>query len=510
MAIDTWGDGVHLDPAPRAVDVHDEGELLRDVSDAPLGVEDGPGRSKLKAALIATDVVAMLVAWAAWAAWAGVEPAPYTSGALRAVLLGSALTLAALSSLRLYRARTCSVHALEIAGLGRAAAIAAIGFEAFEGAVLIQVPALDLVLAAVSVFTALLIGRRGFRTWIAHQRRRGLYLRPVVVVGTNQEGRALVAMLRRNPEAGYRVIGLLGERHGVADTGIVPWLGEAGATATVVASHDANGAFFAASATAPDQLNESVRELMANGAHVHLSNSLRGIAARRVRLQPISREMMFHLEPARLRRWEERTKRAIDLTLATLGIIVAGPLLLACALAIRLHDGGSPFFRQIRVGRGGAHFTLLKLRTMRPDAEAHVAALKSLNQRDGVLFKLEDDPRVTPIGRFLRATSLDELPQLVNVLRGEMSLVGPRPALPAEVAQFDERLLARHQVTPGVTGLWQVEARDAPGLGAYTRLDLFYVENWSVVLDLAILVSTMSAVAGRAVRVLRGRPSTSR
>ncbi len=143
---------------------------------------------------------------------------------------------------------------------------------------------------------------------------------------------------------------------------------------------------------------------------------------------------------------------------------------------------------------------------MIPDAERHVAALASRNERDGILFKVDDDPRVTPIGRCLRAISLDELPQLVNVLRGEMSLVGPRPALPSEVAQFEDRLLARHLVTPGVTGLWQVEARDVPGLGAYTRLDLFYVENWSVVLDLAILLSTVTHVLGRAARLLLRRP----
>jgi lipopolysaccharide/colanic/teichoic acid biosynthesis glycosyltransferase len=217
--------------------------------------------------------------------------------------------------------------------------------------------------------------------------------------------------------------------------------------------------------------------------------------------------MMFYLEPARLRRWEEVTKRTIDLTLAGLGLVVGSPVLLACAVAVRLQDGGSPFFRQVRVGRGGAHFTLLKLRTMVPDAEDQVVELGAQNQRDGILFKLDDDPRVTRVGRLLRATSLDELPQLINVLRGEMSLVGPRPALPSEVAQFDERLLARHQVTPGVTGLWQVEAREVPGLGAYTRLDLFYVENWSVLLDLAILIATMSAVVTRAVRVLSGRSS---
>jgi lipopolysaccharide/colanic/teichoic acid biosynthesis glycosyltransferase len=139
------------------------------------------------------------------------------------------------------------------------------------------------------------------------------------------------------------------------------------------------------------------------------------------------------------------------------------------------------------------------------DAEARLAALSTDNERHGPLFKLEHDPRVTRIGRFMRATSLDELPQLFNVIRGDMSIVGPRPALPAEVAQFDDRLLDRLQMPPGITGLWQVEARDNPHFGAYRRLDLFYVDNWSMNLDLVILVATVEQVLSKAVRALSGR-----
>ena len=463
------------------------------------------GDTNLKLVLVATDAAVVTAAWLLWATVATTTPGPYVGGPLRAAALAGVLTMLSLGGFRLYRSRVCSVHAVEIAGIGKAAALAAVGVQAFQGAVDADVDPLHLALGAVGVFAALLVGRRGFRSWLGRRRRAGRHLRPIVVVGTNEEGRALIAMLRRNPGAGYQVVGLLGDRHGVANTGIVPWLGHASDTAQVVSKLGANGAFFAASALAPSQLNDSVRELMADGSHVHLSSSLRGIDARRIRLQPISRELLFHLEPIRLRPWEERTKRIIDVTLASVGLLVAAPVLALTALSIRLQDGGPPLFRQVRVGRGGKHFTLLKLRTMVPDAERHVAALASRNERDGILFKVDDDPRVTPIGRFLRAISLDELPQLINVLRGEMSLVGPRPALPSEVAQFDDRLLARHLVTPGVTGLWQVEARDVPGLGAYTRLDLFYVENWTVMLDLAILLSTVSHVVGRGARLLLRR-----
>ena len=152
----------------------------------------------------------------------------------------------------------------------------------------------------------------------------------------------------------------------------------------------------------------------------------------------------------------------------------------------------------------GDTFTMLKLRTMDPDAEARRKEIIDLNERTGPLFKVESDPRVTRVGRWLRELSIDELPQLVNVLRGEMSLVGPRPALPAETALFDEELRRRHEVRPGMTGLWQVEARDKPSIYTYRRLDLFYVDNWTMAGDLAILARTAISIVTRgARRVLR-------
>ncbi len=156
-------------------------------------------------------------------------------------------------------------------------------------------------------------------------------------------------------------------------------------------------------------------------------------------------------------------------------------------------------FRQERVGRDGATFQMTKFRTMVVDAEQRKAELAARNERSGPLFKMDDreDPRITRIGRFLRATSLDELPQLFNVLHGTMSLVGPRPALQSEVDEFPAELHARHQVRPGITGLWQVEARDNPSFEAYVRLDLFYVQNWSLPLDLVVLLGTVDHIVLR-------------
>jgi lipopolysaccharide/colanic/teichoic acid biosynthesis glycosyltransferase len=154
-------------------------------------------------------------------------------------------------------------------------------------------------------------------------------------------------------------------------------------------------------------------------------------------------------------------------------------------------------FRQERVGRNGVNFTVFKLRTMVADAEDRLAELSEFNEAAGPMFKMKNDPRVTTVGRFLRATSIDELPQLFNVINGDMSLVGPRPALPSEAAQWDESLRERLRVRPGITGMWQVSGRFTASIETYARLDLYYVDNWSLVTDVAIILKTIPAVLRR-------------
>jgi lipopolysaccharide/colanic/teichoic acid biosynthesis glycosyltransferase len=185
---------------------------------------------------------------------------------------------------------------------------------------------------------------------------------------------------------------------------------------------------------------------------------------------------------------------------------MVAPLLLAVAVLIKLEDRGPVLYRSERAGRNGVPIMVLKLRTMVPNASRMMSQVTALNERrDGPLFKAANDPRVTRIGRFLRATSIDELPQLWNVLNGTMSLVGPRPALFSEVDQFDEEFHRRHQMRPGLTGLWQIEARDNPSFSAYRRLDLTYIDNWSLALDFNILATTFHAVVVRALRVILPR-----
>ncbi len=190
-------------------------------------------------------------------------------------------------------------------------------------------------------------------------------------------------------------------------------------------------------------------------------------------------------------------KRLIDIAGAAVGLVVLGPLLLGTALAIRVRDGSPILFRQARVGLHGRPFRICKFRTMVPDAEARLAEVQHLNERNGIVFKATDDPRLTPLGRTLRATSIDELPQLWNVLRGDMSLVGPRPLPVHEVAEFDIWHRRRHSMKPGITGLWQVEARTEPEFDRWVERDLTYIDRWSLLLDLKILLRTIPAVIGR-------------
>lgn len=200
-------------------------------------------------------------------------------------------------------------------------------------------------------------------------------------------------------------------------------------------------------------------------------------------------------------------KRVFDLVGGLTILLLVLPVMAAVALVVLVSDGRPVLFRQERVGRRGRPFTILKFRTMVAGAEAMLDGLAAHNERHGPLFKMAGDPRVTRIGRFLRESSLDELPQLLNVVRGDMSLVGPRPALARETAAFDpEHAESRQHVRPGITGLWQVSARDQAGFGEYERLDRLYVERLSLRLDLVILLRTVPAVLGGGARRLARAP----
>ena len=207
-----------------------------------------------------------------------------------------------------------------------------------------------------------------------------------------------------------------------------------------------------AGAIPAQQLNGVVRGLQERNVHIQLSSGLRGIDFRRLRANPIAYEPLFYLEAPVLARRQIALKRVIDLLLGVLGLIIASPIFLLTWILIKIEDRGPLFFKQVRIGRHGRPFTVYKFRTMVVDAEARLKELEAGNERRGPLFKMTRDPRITRVGKFLRDSSLDELPQLINVVRGEMSLVGPRPALPAEVAQFDPELRDRPEGEAGPHG----------------------------------------------------------
>jgi exopolysaccharide biosynthesis polyprenyl glycosylphosphotransferase len=235
-------------------------------------------------------------------------------------------------------------------------------------------------------------------------------------------------------------------------------------------------------------------ELERTSTDLVVATALLDIAGPRTSIRPVDGLPMLHVEPAELTGGRRVVKNLFDLVLGGLALVVLAPLMGALALVVRLTSPGPALFTQTRVGRDGKEFKVFKLRTMFLDAEDRLAELAALNEHDGLMFKIREDPRVTPVGKWLRRFSLDELPQLLNVMLGQMSLVGPRPPLPVEVAQYPRHTLRRLAVKPGITGLWQVSGRSDLSWEDTVRLDLRYVENWSLTFDLVILLRTVTAL----------------
>ena len=458
----------------------------------------------LRHRLVTLDFAAVSIGWLlTFVVLTAEKRSDFENALLTIVAVG--LSMWQLSANELYLARVSTVRSVELSRLVRTVAVVLGGMLIVlrlynTGSTQIR----DVLLGTVLSLLLLLIGRSVYRAYLDAQRRQGKFVREVLIIGTNHEAGELVELLSDHPETGYRVAGVVGSRmEALANNLNGLWRGVAEDAPAVIRGTAVNGVIIVVGALETNELNELVRELQSRRIHIHLSNGVRGINYRRLRAVPIAHEPLFYVEQVTLQRRQVMAKRALDIFGAAFGIIVASIPLAAIALAIKLGDKGPVFFRQVRVGQDGHHFKVLKFRTMVVDAEARLRELQETNERNGPLFKMERDPRVTKVGHFLRETSLDELPQLFNVLKGEMSLVGPRPALPSEVAQFDQRLLERTKVPPGLTGLWQVEARDNPSFSAYRRLDLFYVDNWSISLDFVILIATVEQVVVKALKALK-------
>ena len=357
-------------------------------------------------------------------------------------------------------------------------------------------------LAVPATGAAMLLVRFAQRTALHRRRARGQWVHRVLAVGTHDEVAQLIAQSRRELSAGFVVVGCcLVRRQAQASTARaarlgVPRVGDPRDAAVVAREMRADTiAVLHAEAVGPGGLRRLAWQLEGTSVQLLLSPKLTDIAGPRVTIRPLVGLPLLHLDRPDLDGFRGLLKSALDRTLAAVLLVLLAPLLLLLAAAIWLDSPGPVLFRQVRVGAGGRTFRCVKLRTMVPDAETQLAALAESNEHDGgVLFKMRADPRITKVGRFLRRASLDELPQLLNVVRGDMSLVGPRPPLPAEVDLYAPEARRRLLVKPGITGLWQVSGRSNLSWEDSVRLDLYYVENWSPVLDLTILAKTVVAV----------------
>ncbi len=248
---------------------------------------------------------------------------------------------------------------------------------------------------------------------------------------------------------------------------------------------------------APGTLRDVTVALEGTPVDLAVAPSLFEVVSRRVTVESVANVPILHVDQIRLERGKAFLKRSLDLLVALVVGLVTVPLWVGAAVAIRLDSEGPILFRQRRAGRDGGEFTIYKFRTMVKDAEARLREVEHLNEVGHGFFKIRDDPRVTRVGRFLRKWSIDELPQLWNVLRGDMSMVGPRPPLPDEVAKYEPWQLRRLRIRPGITGVWQVSGRSEVPFDEAIRLDLFYIENWSLGYDLFLLGKTVLAVLGR-------------
>ena len=353
-----------------------------------------------------------------------------------------------------------------------------------------------LLLLFVGTTAAVTVEREAARRVFLRLRKAGKLRRRVIVVGANHEASELAESISNDPLTGYEVVGFVTDEHPEhVDAGCRDrLLGSVDETVALALTTQVSGVLIASTAVTTTASNRLARRLTDTGVHVELSSTLRDVAPERLRISTIGRFPVVYVEAVHRNGWRVVAKRAFDVVVSLFLLLALAPMLLVIAVAVRLTSRGPVLFRQVRVGHDGVPFELLKFRTMVVDAETRLAELIASNEADGPLFKMAEDPRVTSVGRLLRRSSVDELPQLWNVVRGEMSLVGPRPALPVEAQQWTPELRERLRVKPGITGMWQVNGRSTATFDDYVRLDLFYVDNWSLITDVAILARTIPVV----------------
>jgi len=341
---------------------------------------------------------------------------------------------------------------------------------------------------------ALVRGAEGLA--IAYLRRRGVGIKRVVIVGAGEIGRTVMRTIVARPDLGYRVVGFVDDNpeKGYTDIGRFKALGPLDNLPTILDEERPDEVIITLPWMYHRKIMGIVRECERRGVRPRIVPDLFQMSLTQVNVEDLGGVPLIGVRTVAISKGALLVKRLIDVTVAAVGLVLCAPLFLLIALAIRLDSPGPLIFRQTRVGLRGRHFEMYKFRSMHVGAEEQQDMLADMNEADGPIFKIRDDPRLTRVGRILRRLSMDELPQLVNVLRGEMSLVGPRPPIPAEVEKYQEWHKKRLEAPPGMTGLWQVSGRSRLSFDEMVLLDIYYIENWSLWLDFKILMRTIPKV----------------
>jgi exopolysaccharide biosynthesis polyprenyl glycosylphosphotransferase len=351
-------------------------------------------------------------------------------------------------------------------------------------------------------YTALLVtillglSRGGLQLAFAHLRRYGVGVRRVLLVGAGDVGRMVMRTVTARPDFGFQLIGFLDDNPTTGTTDIGPYraLGPAENLGPVLDTTPADTVIICLPWQSHRMIQRLLRTCEQKGIRAQIVPDLFQLTKNQVVVEDLNGIPLFSMRDVSIRGWNYWIKRASDVVFGALMGIVTLPLLLLIAVAIKLDTPGPVLFSQTRIGRNGVPFRCYKFRSMVNGAETMRPQMGNLNEASGPLFKMRHDPRRTRVGRVIRRVSLDELPQLINVLRGDMSLVGPRPNLPEEVAQYQDWHAKRLSVSPGITGLWQVSGRADLTFDEMVLLDIYYVENWSLAMDVGIVLRSLPAV----------------
>lgn len=462
-------------------------------TNTPTEVKQAPGaalhakpsaRSRLRRRLVEiSDGVALSAGAVVADLWSGPTAAPIWLAALFVVVFWISIF-----ATNLYNSRLVTLRGEEMGRMGTSAARALVVI----GVVAIVID-LDLALRSALVLTmccvvAALIGREAWRWWFRRRRRAGVGMWQSVLVCEQREAERFKVQIAADSSSPHAVVahvdpaGTENAEHLLTEV------------LAVARANSANGVIVVESAIEASTANRVVRGLLKSRLYVDLASSVMDIAADRLATRTLGTSVATWIAPRPKAGWRGRAKRVFDVVVSSTVLLLILPVFVLLAALVRTTSPGPVFFRQERMGRYKKPFYMLKFRSMVVDAEELLDQLSEQNEGDGPLFKMKEDPRVTRLGRFMRKTSLDELPQLINVLKNDMSLVGPRPALKDEMAHWDSDLFERLDVKPGITGMWQVSGRSGTSFEEYSRLDLYYVNNWSLGGDLSILFKTIPAV----------------